>query len=253
MRNKLKLMGLSILMLLPVALNAQTKSGEVRTSLEVEDSASYDYQPEFADDMKLMCLHFLKWPEGYPSDRPLSAEVRFTIGADGEITGVVPDSDSPEVKSEMERLLSSLPKALPAWQDGKAVASTCVLRLHMDKSEWERYQRKEAETDSLIRSGRVHVNPELPASPSDGLDVFQSYLSSLLPEKSSGRLLYSFVVKKDGRMGEITCVRNSTNDPEVEKKVTKALTTMSEKLRWHPASAGFAFVDSKFSIPIVLK
>lgn len=232
---------------------AHSADGREVCTLQVEDSMLYDYQPEFADDMKLMCLHFLKWPEGYPSDRPLSAEVRFTIGADGGITGVVPDSDSPEVKSEMERLLASLPKALPAWQNGKAVASTCVLRLHMDKSEWDRYQQKEAETENRIRSGQVHVNPELPASPSDGLDVFKNYLSTLLPENSSGRLLYSFAVKKDGRMGEITCIRNSTNDPEVEKKVTKALTTMSEKFRWHPASAGFAFVDSKFSIPIVLK
>mgnify|MGYP000105602849 CR=1 FL=1 len=232
---------------------AHSVDGREVCTLQVEDSLLYDYQPEFADDMKLICLHFLKWPEGYPSDRPLSAEIRFTIGADGDITDVVLDADSPEVKSEIERMFSSLPKALPAWQDGKAVASTCVLRLHMDKSEWERYQWKETETDSLIRSGRVHVNPEFPASPSDGLDVFRNYLGTLLPEKSSGKLLYSFVVKKDGRMSEITCVRNFTKDPELEKKVTKALTTMGEKFRWHPASAGFVFMDSKFSIPITLK
>lgn len=229
-----------------------TNGGNVCTFM-VEDSLLYDYQPEFADDMKLICLHFLTWPEGYPSDRPLSAEIRFTIASDGKITDVVPDADSEEVKDEMEHMFSSLPKALPAWQDGKAVASTCVLRLHLDKSEWERYQRKKAESDSLIRFSQVHVNPEIPACPSDGLDVFQNYLGTLLPEKSSGKLLYSFVVRKDGRMSEITCVRNFTKNQELEKKVTKALTTMSEKFRWHPASANFVFVESKFSIPITLR
>lgn len=253
--NKIMLNYIFLLLfsLVSVILKAQDPVSKEVCNFVVEDSQQYDYQPEFAVDMKLICFHFLKWPEGYPSERPLSAEIRFTIGSDGEITDIVPDADSPEVKGEIERMFSSLPKALPAWQDGKAVVSTCVLRLHMDKSAWDRYQRKEAETDSLIRFGRVHVNPELPAIPSDGMDIFQNYLTTLLPEKSSGKLFYSFVVKKDGRMSEITCVRNSTKDQELEKKVTKALITMSEKFRWRPASAGFAFVDSKLSIPITLK
>lgn len=191
----------------------------------------------------------MKWPEGYPSEQPLSAEVRFTIGPDGKITDVVPEADSPAVKQEMERMFSSLPKALPAWQDGKAVASSCVVRLNLSKSEWDQCQRKETEADSRP----VYVDPELPARPSDGLDAFQNYLSTLLPEESSGKLLYSFVVKKDGRMSEITCVRNSTKNPDLEKKVTESLTKMSENFRWHPASANFVFVESKFSIPITLK
>lgn len=229
--------------------NALSTDGENVCTFMVEDSQLYDYQPEFADNVKLICLHFLKWPEGYPSEQPLSAEVRFTIAPDGKITDVVPDADSPAVKQEMERMFSSLPKALPAWQDGKAVASSCVVRLHLSKSEWDQCQRKETEADSRP----VYVDPELPAHPSDGLEAFQNYLSTLLPEESSGKLLYSFVVKKDGRMSEITCVRNSTKNPDLEKKVTESLTKMSEKFRWHPASSNFIFVESKFSIPITLK
>ena len=157
--------------------NTPSTDGRNVCTFTVEDSQLYDYQPEFAGDVNLICLHFLKWPEGYPSEQPLSAEVRFTIAPDGKITDVVPDADSPAVKQEMERMFSSLPKALPAWQDGKAVASSCVVRLHLSKSEWDQCQRKETEADSRP----VYVYPELPAHPSDGLDAFKNYLSTLLP------------------------------------------------------------------------
>lgn len=253
MRNKLKLMGLSILMLLPVALNAQTKSGEVRTSLEVEDSASYDYQPEFPINPHKLCLFRLdNWPAGNLPGQQLSAEIRFQVSADGNIENATCLSSSPDIKQALTPLPSHLPKMLPAWKEGAPVGCSCVLKVHLNKAEWEENQKLKAEIDSASKVKVVFhpisTNPE----PSDGWDSFWDYVYSRLPKDISGRLIYTFTICSDGRMVDVKCVRNTTKNEEFQKMTDRILAEYSQKYRWIPSvyKRSLKFEDCGYCIAV---
>lgn len=253
MRNVLKLMEISLCMLVSIALNAQERSGEICTSLEVEDSAFYDYLPEFPIDPHQLCLFRLdKWPTDSLPDQRLTTEIRFQVSADGSIENATCLSSSPIIKQALKQLPSNLPKMVPAWKDGAPVGCSCALKVRLNKAEWDRAQEMNAKIDSIsevrVVFHPISTNPE----PSDGWDSFWDYVYSRLPKDISGRLIYTFTICSDGRMVDVKCVRNTTKNEEFQKMTDRILAEYSQKYRWIPSvyKRSLKFEDCGYCIAI---
>lgn len=232
-------------------LESAGMTNEKETStLTVENASSYDYQPEFPVSVQALCLARMQWPEGYPEDQLVSADVQFEIGRDGSLKQIVCHSESPEVKKEMERMTAAFPKALPAWKAGKPVACSCTMQVRLHKGQLEEAAQKEAERNKIVQSEVVYVDPEVEPVPSDGNEAVVDYLYSHLPKDFSGSLIYTFKVKTDGQVADIECVRNSGVDLAHKKQADRIFKEISKKFRWRPMQVHDKFYECKMTLPV---
>ena len=227
-----------------------TFSNQETATLTVEDASAYDYQPEFPLSVQVLCLGKMQWPEGYPEDQLISADVHFEIGRDGSLKQIVCHSESPEVKKELERMTAAFPKALPAWKDGKPVACSCTMQVRLHKGQLKKAEQEETEWNKMVQSEVVYVDPEVEAVPSDGREAVVDYLYRHLPKDFSGSLIYTFKVQTDGQIADIECIRNSGVDQVHKKQADRIFKEISKKFRWRPMQVHDKFYECKMTLPV---
>lgn len=106
----------------------------------------------------------------------------------------------------------------------------------------------ESTAGKVYNVSTIEVRPEFPG----GLPAFYEYIGSnyRVPSslKTEGRVLVSFVVERDGTLGEIKVLRDLGDETAAE-----AIRVLNASPKWTPATQNGVAVRCIFTLPLDLK
>lgn len=222
---------ISLLFLLPTLCVAQEIT-PLKTFMEECVSGSYTLQARFNKVQDADALLILIEDQGYLIPVKLSADSAPDLSA-------FEKGETIQVKGDLASLY--------VWGDGyKGLANAVVLRSKMDVP---------VEKNGDYTPDEFRTVEQMPSFQGGNIDTFAKWVHGKLkyPKKAaangiSGRVLVSFVVKKNGKVADVKVLKGV--DPDLDKE---AVRVVSKSPKWTPGRAKNGVVDVSFSIPIVFK
>ncbi|RZJ67053.1 MAG: hypothetical protein EOO50_07255 [Flavobacterium sp.] len=108
-------------------------------------------------------------------------------------------------------------------------------------------QTKGPSEDLIYNSAGIDQKPEFPG----GMDAFYRYLASnlkVVDNNAGGKILASFIVEKDGSLGDIKIVRDIGAGSAAE-----TIRVLKESPKWNPGKMNGKEVRCAFMLPITIR
>lgn len=178
--------------------------------------------------------------------------IRFVVEKDGTLSGFRAMKEikgEPDFTIEALRVARSMPFCYPAYKNGAAVRCYVNVPVKFVPAP------KPAHPDTLTHADYPPmVNPENPAMFPGGSGALKKYLDSnmvypriCLETEVQGVVYISVMVETDGRLTEITAVKEVKDCPALTKEALRLVKNMP---RWIPGTYNETVVRMKMNIPV---
>ena len=180
---------------------------------------------------------------------------QFVISKKGEITSVaVVRSLHPELDKQAIQAITAMPTWTPGKKDGKVVNVKFTLPINFHptpaattKATGE--QQPDSTTDKVFMTAQ-----KMPRFPKEQGELDQylkqhiTYWKNAAKQKEEGRVIVTFIVRKDGQITDARVVRSVSPTLDAE-----ALRIISNMPKWEPGENNGVPVSVKYTIPILFR
>ncbi|MDX8339564.1 energy transducer TonB [Draconibacterium sp. IB214405] len=234
-------------LLLTISVFAQEK-GHDEVFIIVEEMPEF---PGGDEGLRTFIANTVKYPEdAHKNGIQGKVYVKFVVDKDGSVDDAkIARGVDPSLDKEALRVINALPKWKPGKQRGEAVRVEYTVPIKFalkgDSSE-EQKTSNGTDTDQIFFI--VEDMPEFPG----GDDALKKYIANSLsyPEDAhkngiQGKVYVSFVVEKDGSVGEAKIERGV--DPSLDKEALRVVKALPQ---WKPGKQRGKAVRVKYTVPI---
>ena len=220
-----------------------------------------DQMPEFPGGTEAM-MHYVADNVKYPDeakDKDISGRVfiSFVVEKDGSVSNVeVKRGIGGGCDEEAVRVVSSLPKWKPGKKDGKPVRVNYMMPIVFKLTEGQPAKKSDVGNAEMKpdKNGVYQMVEEMPKY-SGGEQAMMKYVADNIkyPEEAkdqniAGRVFVSFIVEKDGSIGEVKVVRGIGGGCDEE-----AVRVISAMPKWTPGKVKGEPVRVSYMMPLNFK
>lgn len=236
---------------------ADTLINENNVSEPVYDMA--DQLPEYPGGIQAL-LQYIAQNTKYPQElQALGVQgrviVQFVVRSNGQVSNAkVHRGIHPDLDKESLRVISAMPLWIPGKKDGKAVNVKFTVPINFRSTPPPTNKVVETQqTDSI--EDKVFMNPQkLPEFPG-GVEKLSQYMKQHLTywkqavkQKEEGRVVVTFVVRKDGKVSDARVIR--TVSPTLDAEAVRIISNMP---LWTPAEDQGVPVSARLTMPVMFK